>query len=96
MEAAGAVDAKNASTAPWKTAKNAVSHTYHRPLFVTGAPNKSVTHVPGGERQGSCRRRHAVSGSWWLGSGLSTTVPTGVQFRMLRGQRSGVRLRACS
>ena len=47
VEAAAAVDARNASTAPWKTAKNAVSHTYHRPLFVTGAPNKRVTHVPG-------------------------------------------------
>src|SRR2546425_5277532 len=31
MEAAGAVDAKNAPTAPWKTAQNAVSHSYHRP-----------------------------------------------------------------
>jgi hypothetical protein len=30
MEAAGAVDAQNAPTAPWKTAQNAVSHSYHR------------------------------------------------------------------
>jgi len=43
VEAAGAVDAENASTAPWKTAKNAVSHSYHRPLI----GNQSVTHVPG-------------------------------------------------
>jgi hypothetical protein len=35
VEAAGAVDAENASTAPWKTAKNAVSHSYHRPFFFT-------------------------------------------------------------
>jgi hypothetical protein len=35
VEAAGAVDAKHASTAPWKTAKNAVSHSYHTPLFFT-------------------------------------------------------------
>jgi hypothetical protein len=26
MDAAGAVDAQNAPTAPWKTAQNAVSH----------------------------------------------------------------------
>ncbi len=30
MDAAGAVDAQNAPTAPWKTAQNAVSHSYHR------------------------------------------------------------------
>src|SRR5467141_222681 len=30
MEAAGAVDAKNAPTAPWKTRRR-VSHSYHRP-----------------------------------------------------------------
>jgi len=30
MEAAGTVDAQNAPTAPWKTAQNAVSHSYHR------------------------------------------------------------------
>jgi hypothetical protein len=30
MEAAGAVDAQNAPTVPWKTAQNAVSHSYHR------------------------------------------------------------------
>jgi hypothetical protein len=29
MDAAGAVDAKNAPTAPWKTAQNAVSHSAH-------------------------------------------------------------------
>jgi len=46
VEAAGAVDAENASTAPWKTAKNAVSHSYHRPLLLFGNP-KSVTYVPG-------------------------------------------------
>ncbi len=34
VEAAGAVDAKNAPTAPWKTAKNAVSRSYHRPLVL--------------------------------------------------------------
>ena len=31
MEAAGAVDAQNAPTAPWKTARIAVFHSYHRP-----------------------------------------------------------------
>jgi len=35
VEAARAVDAENASTALWKTAKNAVSHSYHRPLLST-------------------------------------------------------------
>ena len=29
MDAAGPVDAKNASTAPWKTAQFAVSHSAH-------------------------------------------------------------------
>jgi Integrase core domain len=29
MDAAGAVDAQNAPTAPWKTAENAVSHSAH-------------------------------------------------------------------
>ena len=36
MDAAGAVDAQNAPTAPWKTAQNAVSHsahTHHRLLL---------------------------------------------------------------
>ena len=55
VEAAGAMDAKNASTAPWKTAKNAVSHSYHTPLFFTSITQKvlpmfpvnSVTYLPG-------------------------------------------------
>ena len=55
VEAAGAVDAENASTAPWNTAKNAVSHSYHRPWFFTSVTQKvlpmfpvnSVTYVPG-------------------------------------------------
>ena len=40
VEAAGAVDAQNASTAPWKTAKNAVSHSYHRPCSLLRSPKK--------------------------------------------------------
>jgi len=55
VEAAGAVDAKNAPTAPWKTAQNAVSNSYHRlclPSLVTGKvlpmfPVNFVTYVPG-------------------------------------------------
>ena len=35
VDAAGAVDAKNAPTAPWKTAQNAVSHSDHRLLSRT-------------------------------------------------------------
>ena len=54
MEAAGAVDAKNAPTAPWKTGRP-VSHSYHRlflPSLVTGKvspmfPVNFVTYVPG-------------------------------------------------
>jgi hypothetical protein len=46
VEAAGAVDAENASTAPWKTAKNAVSHSYHKPSPFPSV-TQSVTHVPG-------------------------------------------------
>jgi hypothetical protein len=54
VEAAGAVDAKNAPTAPWKTARP-VFHSYHR-LFLlsllTGKvlpmfPVNFVTYVPG-------------------------------------------------
>ena len=33
VDAAGAVDAQNAPTAPWKTAQNAVSHSDHRLQF---------------------------------------------------------------
>ena len=33
VEAAGAVDAKNAPTAPWKTAKRAVFHSFHKPYW---------------------------------------------------------------
>ena len=40
MEAAGAMDAKNAPTAPWKTGRP-VSHSYHRLfLLFTGKPEK--------------------------------------------------------
>ncbi len=60
MEAAGAVDAQNAPPAPWKTAQNAVSHSYHRhshresgtrvlPMF----PVNFVTYVPGCSAFGS-------------------------------------------
>src|SRR3990172_6603775 len=55
VEAARAVDAKNAPTAPWKTAQNAVYHSSHRPLPVSLVPGKVspmfpvnfVTYVPG-------------------------------------------------
>jgi four helix bundle protein len=41
MDAAGAVDAQNAPTAPWKTAQNAVSHSAHtRHQFLGGRKNK--------------------------------------------------------
>src|SRR5436309_5726214 len=54
VEAAGAVDAKNAPTAPWKTGRP-VSHSYHRLSLlslVTGKvspmfPVNFVTYVPG-------------------------------------------------
>jgi hypothetical protein len=46
VEAAGAVDAKNAPTAPWKTGRP-VFNSYHRlPLLFSGN-RKFVTHVPG-------------------------------------------------
>jgi putative transposase len=35
MDAAGAVDAQNAPTAPWKTAQNAVSHSAHSPSLLS-------------------------------------------------------------
>src|SRR5437773_205919 len=53
MEAAGAVDAKNAPTAPCKTRRR-VSHSYHSPL-PGDLQSTSVTHVPGPLRQDSCR-----------------------------------------
>ena len=54
VEAAGAVDAKNAPTAPWKTGRP-VFHSYHRLVLlalVTGKvspmfPVNFVTYVPG-------------------------------------------------
>jgi len=36
MDAAGPVDAKNASTGPWKTAQTAVSHSAHTHLRLYG------------------------------------------------------------
>ena len=44
VEAAGAVDAQNASTAPWKTAKSAVSHSYHRPFAVFSLDDDLSSH----------------------------------------------------
>ena len=35
MDAAGAVDAENAPTAPWKTAQHAVSHSAHTHYSLT-------------------------------------------------------------
>ena len=46
VEAAGAVDAKNAPTAPCKTGRP-VSHSYHRLFLLFTDNRKSVTHVPG-------------------------------------------------
>ena len=46
VEAAGAVDAKNAPTAPWKTG-SPVFHSYHRLFLLSLVTGKSVTHVPG-------------------------------------------------
>ena len=48
VEAAGAVDAKNAPTAPWKTAQNAVSHSSHRPssFFTKCYPCSRLTLSP--------------------------------------------------
>jgi hypothetical protein len=54
MEAAGAVDAQNAPTAPWKTAQDAVYHSYHRHSMVDSGtkvlpmfPVNSVTYLAG-------------------------------------------------
>jgi hypothetical protein len=41
MDAAGAVDAQNASTAPWKTAQNAVSHSAHTHSRFRSKKNKT-------------------------------------------------------
>ena len=64
MEAAGAVDAKNAPTAPWKTAQHAVSHSYHRHSHRDSGtrvshmfPVNFVTYVPGCTDVAQPRRR---------------------------------------
>jgi len=59
---------------------------------------------PGGARQCSCRPSHAASGcisstveaiaTTESRSGLSVTAPIGVQLRVLRDQRAGLRSRA--
>ena len=46
VEAARAVDAKNAPTARWKTGRP-VSHSYHRLSLLFSGNRKFVTHVPG-------------------------------------------------
>jgi hypothetical protein len=45
MDAAGAVDAQNAPTAPWKTAQNAVSHSAHTHHRSSGGTKKRVIAV---------------------------------------------------
>ena len=51
VDASGAVNAKNAPTAPWKTAPNAVSHSDHRLSIwnrvLPMLPVNSVTYLPG-------------------------------------------------
>ena len=54
MDAAGAVDAQNAPTAPWKTAQNAVSHSAHthHPLAWREEGRSRLTHrIPDTPRQ---------------------------------------------
>jgi four helix bundle protein len=43
MDAAGAVDAQNAPTAPWKTAENAVSHSPHTRSSADNQEERSPT-----------------------------------------------------
>jgi len=43
MDAAGAVDAQNAPTAPWKTAQHAVSHSAHTHHRLTVKRNEDPT-----------------------------------------------------
>jgi hypothetical protein len=43
MDAAGAVDAQNASTAHWKTAQNAVSHSAHTHHRLVGRRRRALT-----------------------------------------------------
>ena len=72
VEAAGAVDAKNAPTAPLKTAQNAVSHSYHRPNHrqlkcypcsrLTLLPMSPVAHpLASLQRSGAERPTHCAS-----------------------------------
>jgi len=42
MDAAGAVDAQNAPTAPWKTAHDAVSHSVHTHHRFTGEEEETL------------------------------------------------------
>jgi hypothetical protein len=43
MDAAGAVDAQHAPTAPWKTAQNAVSHSAHTHHRLVGEGRRALT-----------------------------------------------------
>jgi hypothetical protein len=45
MDAARAVDAENAPTAPWKTAQNAVSHSAHTHHRFTAKRNEDVVNA---------------------------------------------------
>src|SRR5207247_2798812 len=78
MEAVGAVDAQNAPTAPWKTAQNAVSHSYHRhshresgtrvlPMF----PVNFVTYLPGCTKRNVAFARLEATESSSIARGLS-------------------------
>ena len=60
VEAAGAVDAKNAPTAPWKNAQNAVSHSSHRPFPVSLVTGKVLPMFPVAQVSiPLCRFQHA-------------------------------------
>jgi hypothetical protein len=52
MDTAGAVDAQNAPTAPWKTAQNAVSHSPHASSSIR--LTHEIPDTPSGFRVRSC------------------------------------------
>ncbi len=78
MDAAVAVDAKNASTAPWKTAQNAVSHSAH--THRQRAPHTKFLTLPLEDLQ-TALKVERIRWAWWhpsqrSGAALAATACT--------------------
>src|SRR5215212_357885 len=74
MDAAGAVDAQNAPTAPWKTAQNAVSHSAHTRRRQLASHTKFRT-LPGTRELGTCRDDRTEACERWLRTPTESRSP---------------------